>query len=172
MHPSSASPPATPSPAPVTGALFSRGKWVPLLWWVDYCGWPGQPCWSLSSELPRPVLCRCCRLLVDRAGSGGSWLKKSQGPGVSTTSLVGRATFWGGCVGLGCPDPVLAYWWMGLFPGRLLWATGCPKAGSGLLVSQPDSHGSWVSSPRYLRAGIGMLVGGTTAQGLLGLMLA
>ena len=40
----------------------------------------------------------CCQLLVDRAGSGGSWLKKSGGPGVSTASLGGRAMFWGGCL--------------------------------------------------------------------------
>lgn len=165
MYPSSTSPPATPSPALVPGDVFLSGAWVLLLWWGDYC-------WSLSSELPRSVLCRCCQLLVDRAGSGGSWLKKSGGPGVSTASLVGRVMFWGGWLwGWGSQVHCWPTGESGCFLVWLLWATGCPKADSGLLVSQPDSQGSWVRSPRYLRAGIGMLLGGTTAQGLLGLML-
>ena len=153
MYPSSASPPASPSPALVTGDVFSRGAWVLLLWWADCCGWSGKPCSSLSSELPRSVLCRCCQLLVDRAGSGGSWIKKSGGPGVSTASLGGRATFWGGWLwGWGSQIQCWPTGGWGCFLVWLLWATGCPKAGSGLLVSQPDSQGSRVRSPRYVRA--------------------
>lgn len=48
MYPSSASPPASPSPALVTGDVFSRGAWVLLLSWADYCGW--SSCFTLRGS--------------------------------------------------------------------------------------------------------------------------
>lgn len=54
--------------------------------------------------------------------------------------------------------------------GSRVW--GCLKAGDGPLLSGAGSQGSWLRGPRCLGTGVGLLVGGAVAQGVLELVLA
>ena len=61
--------------------------------------------------------------------------------------------------------------WTEPFPDRAgLQALVYPKTNTGSLVSGAGSWHSWLRSPRYLRAGADLLVGGTEVQAVLGLL--
>lgn len=75
---------------------------------------------------------------------------RAESPGSSVGLLVGRV---GSCQG-----------W--------LWGLGYPKAGVGPPVSEAVSWGSQLKGLRCLRAGVGLLVSGARAQGVLGLVPA